>query len=381
MGMKDLENIVAFPSVSWSHNWERQHEFIYRLSDKVSGKSYVHPPLGLINHSPIEILRKIRRQRQHSSELPKSSNPRKENIEFLQPRIIPYHYLCPIDTFNSNQILSATPVALDNSLVYATYANGAILRILKKSPLSVLDLAQRRQVSAHLSDRAKKTEKEAVRTASLVFADSMATVRDYQDIRPDIHYLPQGCDPDRFSGVSPDREVLEKARSFKGVIGYAGTDIVMDYGILTNLIQQLPDYLFVLVGDLKQGESRGLKELPNVFLPGRQPFEKLGSFYATFDLGLIPYKRNQHTDGVFPTKYFEYLSAGVPVLSSQLPDLVALNGPGTALSDLEHEWPDLALQLLTNRGSSREELRNFAAQNSWAARFEELWRQIELLPK
>jgi teichuronic acid biosynthesis glycosyltransferase TuaH len=40
---------------------------------------------------------------------------------------------------------------------------------------------------------------------------------------------------------------------------------------------------------------------------------------ASFDVGLIPYVRVRHTVGSNPAKLYEYLAAGVPVVTTDLP--------------------------------------------------------------
>src|SRR5690606_19701966 len=91
-----------------------------------------------------------------------------------------------------------------------------------------------------------------------------------------------------------------------------------------------PHYL-VLIGEQKI-DCTALHNQPNVVLLGRKPFAELPAYAAAFDVGLIPFAVNELTTAVNPIKLREYLSAGLPVVSTELPELVPFaNRPGTRL--------------------------------------------------
>ncbi len=64
-----------------------------------------------------------------------------------------------------------------------------------------------------------------------------------------------------------------------------------------------------------------LERLPNVKLLGRKPYASLPSYLRAFDVGIIPFKLNELTRNVNPIKLREYLSAGLPVVSTDMPEV------------------------------------------------------------
>ncbi len=61
--------------------------------------------------------------------------------------------------------------------------------------------------------------------------------------------------------------------------------------------------------------------LPRVHHHGVLLPEQLGALLGRCAVGLIPYRLNSYTRGVFPMKLYEYLSAGLAVVSTDLPSL------------------------------------------------------------
>lgn len=113
----------------------------------------------------------------------------------------------------------------------------------------------------------------------------------------------------------------------KFVVLYAG-NIGLTQGFETILaaaerLRSLPDLRFVIVGD---GTRRNWLEaqlvensLPNVMLLPYQPRSVVPHIYATSDLCLVPLKRGTAQE-TFPSKIYNIMAAGRPVVASADPD-------------------------------------------------------------
>ena len=56
---------------------------------------------------------------------------------------------------------------------------------------------------------------------------------------------------------------------------------------------------------------------------GPRLYRDLPQVMAGFDVALMPFALNQATRSISPTKTLEYLAAGLPVVSTRVPDVVA----------------------------------------------------------
>lgn len=115
----------------------------------------------------------------------------------------------------------------------------------------------------------------------------------------------------------------ERFEKTQKVIGYVGSvDFRLDYDLLESLITALPDHLFHFVGRIsdQSGKDR-LDVYDNVtFFGGQQP-DDIPPLMRHFDLGLIPFVKNEFTKNVYPLKVNEYLAAGIPVVSTDFASL------------------------------------------------------------
>ena len=59
--------------------------------------------------------------------------------------------------------------------------------------------------------------------------------------------------------------------------------------------------------------------MPNVHFLGVRPVTEIPSIVASWDVGIIPYRVNDETRSASPLKLYEYLAAGLPVVSSDVP--------------------------------------------------------------
>ena len=123
-------------------------------------------------------------------------------------------------------------------------------------------------------------------------------------------------------------EHFEGARSLRGprsrpVAGYVGViDERLDLELVGGLAEALPDWDIEMVGPVFKIDPADLPQAPNLHYLGMQPYEKLPAVLGGFDVALMPFARNEATRSISPTKTLEYLAAGLPVVSTRVPDVV-----------------------------------------------------------
>jgi glycosyltransferase involved in cell wall biosynthesis len=157
------------------------------------------------------------------------------------------------------------------------------------------------------------------------------------------------------------------------VIGYFGTIAAwLDVEMLLDAAARRPTWHFVLIGDVLGIDDSALRRRTNVHLLGREPYLALPSFLARFDVACIPFRKTALTRSVDPVKFYEYLSAGKPVVATALPELEPHRTLFYPL-DAESEFvPQIEAALAEAQAPDRLERvarrREFARCNTWEVR-------------
>ncbi len=161
--------------------------------------------------------------------------------------------------------------------------------------------------------------RQALRTADVVFAGGRSLHRGVTQHRPDgAHLLPSGVEPEHFAAA----RALRRPRS-RPVAGYVGViDERLDLELVADLAAALPDWDIQMVGPVVKIDATSLPRAPNLSYPGAKPYAELPAVLAGFDVALMPFALNAATRSISPTKSLEYLAAGLPVVSTRVPDVV-----------------------------------------------------------
>lgn len=315
MRLQEFSSYTFFPGQHWSHTWERQHELVTRFAKLLPDKELaICAPTGLLNHNPLSIgfLKRII-DYYHQVQAPEILNPIEPNMRMCDVKRIPFHNKI-FGKINFNLMNHDIKISRNN-FFWATYMNPAIYEFFKRSGFRIYDIAERRSKNPHLNKNVLEWERKAVKEADLVIIDNHATIKDYEGLNPNMYYIPQGVNPDTFHVLDNDVK-----REFIGYIG--NLHFAIDYNFLRELILNNSDEKFMIIGGIMESKAEMILNLPNVtYIPPVQK-NSLNEYLAQMKIGLIPYIVNDHTVGVYPTKLFEYLSAGVPVVSTPLPEVV-----------------------------------------------------------
>lgn len=225
------------------------------------------------------------------------------------------------------------------------------------------------------------------READVVFASAAALLEDCRQHTDRAFLMPHGVDWEHFSApaLAGGAPLPAELRDVTGpIIGFFGLlQDWVDLELIGRIADHFPTATVVLIGKT-QVDLGGLRGRPNVRVLGQKPYAELAAWAAAFDVGIIPFRVNELTVAVNPIKLREYLSAGMPVVATALPEIEAL-GPveGLRLAH-DHEEHCAAIAELLARPRTAAERRAAAlamATESWEGRCTEMARLIlEHLP-
>jgi glycosyltransferase involved in cell wall biosynthesis len=170
-----------------------------------------------------------------------------------------------------------------------------------------------------------RDEEELCRKADLVVTTSMALQEAKKGWNSNTILVTHGVDYEHFSRAV--REDLPCPPDIAGIphprLGFFGLirDWV-DLDLLAEVARKRPDWHIVMIGDADSTvDLAPYRALPNMHFLGRKPYADLPAYCKAFDVGLIPFKINELTKAVNPIKLREYLAAGLPVVSTPLPEV------------------------------------------------------------
>ncbi|MEX2556492.1 MAG: glycosyltransferase [Actinomycetota bacterium] len=226
----------------------------------------------------------------------------------------------------------------------------------------------------------RRALRRAVGSANLVLVSSPALPRHLPTNGTRPVELLNACDPERFRPKGPQAEAL--ASIPRPRLGYAGAvdERAFDAALVAAVAARRPDWSIVLVGPSSPAARRRLDGLVNVHLLGPFPYREMPDLVRGFDVGLIPYRLDGLADYVLPKKFFEYLAAGKPVVTTPLPAFRSLDAPRHEAATAEEfvAAVEVALAEATHTGHARDR-RKAALANTWDARGAQLRTLLEAI--
>lgn len=174
-----------------------------------------------------------------------------------------------------------------------------------------------------------RQEDELLDLADIVVTTSAPLLKAKRLRRPDAVLVRHGVDFDHFAAAwrRPQDMPADLASIPRPIFGYFGLiHHWVDLALLARVAKMRPWYSFVLLGDCCV-DARELRSLPNVHLLGRRPYETLPAYCAGFDAGMMLFAQSAMARHINPIKMREYLAAGLPIVSTPLPEAESYRGP------------------------------------------------------
>jgi glycosyltransferase involved in cell wall biosynthesis len=141
-----------------------------------------------------------------------------------------------------------------------------------------------------------------------------------------------------------------------------------DLALLAEVARKAHDLNFVFLGPVAADANR-LNALANVRLLGAVSHDVLVRTMIHFDAGILAYVLDDFTTGIMPAKLKEYLAAGLPVVSTPLPEVRRFAEKHPGIIDFAADAPAfvtaIRAALSRNEPSAVESRLQVARQYDW----------------
>ncbi len=229
--------------------------------------------------------------------------------------------------------------------------------------------------SGYDRDQVLKDEEELCRQSDLVITTSMALQEAKNHWNPNTILVSHGVDYDHFSRAvheelpCPD-DLAAIPRPRLGFFGLIRDWVDLD--LLAEVARKRPDWHFVMIGDADSNVNIGkYKPILNIHFLGRKPYTELPAYCQHFDIGLIPFKINDLTRAVNPIKLREYLAAGLPVISTPMPE-VQLYEKSIEIVESPSEFAAAVEKGMSSTESDRTGRNNKMSKETWYKKVEKI---------
>ena len=217
----------------------------------------------------------------------------------------------------------------------------------------------------------KEREAEMFSRADLIFTGGHSLYEAKKHAHGNIFPFPSSIEKEHFEASrtiladpADQAEIPYPRLGFYGVI-----DERMNIEMVGKMAELKPDWHFIMIGPIVKIDPDTLPRPHNIHYLGGKTYQELPAYLSGWDIALIPFALNESTKFISPTKTPEYLSAGKPVISTSITDVITPYGDNNlvAIADTAEEFIEAAEKQLQRAGYNEwlRKVDEFLADNSW----------------
>lgn len=346
-------SILCLSSMAWEGLWTRKQRFMHLLAGRGHRVLYVEP----VTQPLARFVGKDRLRPGWRARLSRP-DPRRELYVLTPPAGLPFAARHPLPfTWNSRLMQAVAGRASrrlglgEDALVwtYLPWYPGR-LRPHRLVYDCVDEHAAYPGVNAAM---VRAAEGALLARADLVLVTAQGLLAERADRTRRCVYLPNGVDARAFAGPREEADGTavadtaagaaaaaagavaaadaadeaarpELARLPRPIAGFVGGLFAwIDVDLLAWVARAKPAWSFVLIGPTDR-DLGPLLACGNVHYLGPRPRDRVPAYMRGFDVGLNPFRATELSRRVNPLKVYEYLAAGIPVVSTDMPEVLRL---------------------------------------------------------
>jgi glycosyltransferase involved in cell wall biosynthesis len=259
---------------------------------------------------------------------PTSREEPPENLRVISPVMIPFNTIANPRIFNRRSVIGSVKKEIDRlgfekPILLTTLPNAADYIGAFEEVVDIYycvdDFTEWPGVNKNIITL---MEEKLLNYCDIVFAsaEQLCLKKERKEKRPVL--IPHGVDFEHFNSGLRESGKSESMKALpKPIVGFFGAiSPWLNFDLILDVATRRSDWLFVLIGPIDADISK-LNKLKNVYFVGKVPYNDIPSYAAAFDVAIIPFLVNNLTKSVNPLKLLEYLACGLPVVSTDLPEI------------------------------------------------------------
>lgn len=368
------KDIIIIGSIDWKTNWQTQHRLVNSLIKQNNRVLYIENT-G-IRSAKFSDISRIKDRLNNWFKSVKGFKEIKKNLFVFSPIVFPFPFIkffYLINLFFINFLLSNWFKSLNfkNHILISFLPTPISYKIknFSNADLNIYYCANEMKGIQNKNIQIDKIEKLFFKESDITFVISNNLKTKASKFSKSVFFLPAGVELNKFNFKKIKKKI---PISGKPVIGYIGAITeVFDIDLLEFISKQNPNLNFILIGRVYVNVTK-LKKINNIFFLGEINHSKLPAYLKGFDVGIIPYKVNNFTNSVYSCKLNEYLSMGLPVVSTNLKETKIYNKNHKNIISIAKDYSKFSEKinenLLNNSQYKINDRVSAAKNNSWESR-------------
>jgi len=386
-------DFVCFSLNNWEKRKARKQQFMLHLSKRedVGQVLYVEPPINIFRllFFPVSELNGAENRKRWLRALKCKTEAISNKLFIFTPIFfIPFAFRIQL-IYNLNLFFSYLIIRLKTrrlqfkNIVLWVYHpfDYALLRWFRDKKASIFDWAEDWadyfiEFSALKRNKIKLLEERIVNEVDIVFVVSKKLLNRANVINKHSYQILDGSSLDLFLKEVPiPKDIVNLQRP---IIGYTGTITErIDIELIEFISECLPKATILFIGDIlnQRVNISSLKERKNIHFLGVKSYEELPAYIKNFDVCILPYRTDLELSP--PTKIFDYLASGRPVISTNIPEINWLKDC-IEFSKTKEQFLEFIKNALRNDSLGSKRFRiEMAQKNSWSSRAAQIMESIK----
>ncbi|KGG80056.1 hypothetical protein Y919_08405 [Caloranaerobacter azorensis H53214] len=217
--------------------------------------------------------------------------------------------------------------------------------------------------------------KRAIDCANIIACTSELLYKLYRKYNKPIFMCTNAADYEHFKIAQeklPKPSDFPTIKSNEKVIGYYGALASwLDYKLISKISDR---YKVILIG--KNKYYKKVIEHPNLTILEHKDYSQLPYYLSHFDLAMIPFKLTRMINGCDPIKYYEFISAGKPVVSTEIYEIKRKYSEITYFMNYNNCYQIIERAIKEDCLSKKLERIEIAKENTWDIRAKKAYDEI-----